>query len=515
MASETGNRDQTTPESDTSVKRRGLLRFGTLVTAFTGASAISVINAGSGAAAPGDKNPPTTYVPMAEKGAPLGVATLDVESKIPPALLPDLSATFARKAEGRTFINMGKLPGAVGDGITDNTAVFQAALDNVGNGSPSTQFYFPPGVWLTDGLRPKSNCTLLGDGGGTFGLNSFNATRTSVLKLKPNARKPLIGDYAADNLSYGITIRDLALDGNKTNQTVALSAIELYPTGSGQDPLWRLERLHIHDFKGDGIKIGAYRRAAKIIDSEILNNDGHGINLGATDCTIRGVVIGQNGGNGIDITAGLQHIHGCDIFNNTNGVKIGPFGQGVMIDNCGIDINRRHGVTTEAPRVIITATNFQTNGTEANATYSHIDLGFPRTTSTNCVISAVAMRHDSTVSTNKAKYGIQTNVATSVSGIAYDPANVPWTSGLSGNPGLIVLAFRDQGFLDGVGIYMGNGGAGGGVRLGTASTQKMAFWGATPIVRPTMTNAAATDLATTMALVNELRSKLISLGLVQ
>lgn len=94
MAEETENRDHAASQPGTGVKRRWLLRFGTLVTAFTGASAISAIGTSSAQAGPGEKNPPTAYVPTSEKGAPLGVATLDIESKIPPALLPDLSATI-------------------------------------------------------------------------------------------------------------------------------------------------------------------------------------------------------------------------------------------------------------------------------------------------------------------------------------------------------------------------------------------------------------------------------------
>jgi len=53
-----------------------------------------------------------------------------------------------------------------------------------------------------------------------------------------------------------------------------------------------------------------------------------------------------------------------------------------------------------------------------------------------------------------------------------------------------------------------------GTKIGTATTQKFAFWGAAPIVRPTATPAAAVDPATTMALVNDLRAKLIALGLI-
>src|SRR5687768_14777878 len=125
MARETGHRDHATSQSDTGVKRRWLLRFGTLITAFTGASAISALGASSAEAGPGDKISPTAYVPTSEKGAPLGVATLDKESKIPTALIPDLSATYAKRSE--LSLNV-KAYGAMGDGVADDTAAFNAAF---------------------------------------------------------------------------------------------------------------------------------------------------------------------------------------------------------------------------------------------------------------------------------------------------------------------------------------------------------------------------------------------------
>lgn len=507
------------PQVAAEVKRRKLLRLGTLVAAFTGSSTISQGCATSAQAGPADKTPSTAYIPTSEKGTPLGVATLDKEAKIPPALLPDLSATYGAakqdKTESRRVVNVGRLQGALGDGATDNTAVLQSELDKVGNAGQAVVFHFPEGIWLTDGLKVKSHTVIEGVGGGTFGLNSFNGSRTTVLKLKANATRPLIADYGETNFSSGVVIRDIQLDGNKVNQTTALPAIQQYPAASGQDPLWKINKVYIRDFKGDGIKVGLYRRAMKVMDCEIINNDGHGINIDATDCTIQNCAIGQNGGDGIRYTGGLQHCISNDIWGNTNGISLGPLAQCAMIMNCGIDINRRHGITTQAPRTIITGCTFQTNGIEANDTYSHIDLGFPGQTAIGCAISAIAMRHDSTVSANKAKYGVQPNVPVSVSGVAYNPADVPWISGLSGNPALLVLAMRSQGLADGTTIHAGIGGSGSGIKWGGSPTEKQAWWGATPIVRPTITNQAATDLGTTTALVNELRAKLISLGLIQ
>lgn len=103
MDFDTANTGQ--PES-AGVQRRGLLRFGTLITAITGASAISVLGADGSQAAPGDKNPPSNYIPVAEKGVASGVATLDGESKIPSPQLPDLSAIYAERVDDRGFATL-------------------------------------------------------------------------------------------------------------------------------------------------------------------------------------------------------------------------------------------------------------------------------------------------------------------------------------------------------------------------------------------------------------------------
>lgn len=95
------------------VRRRSLFHFGTLLTAFTGASATSLLTSGNAHAAP-DKDT-QSFVPAAEKGAALGVATLDNQSKLPLAQLPDLSATYGQM---RSIMRYAYLAGTFGENWT-------------------------------------------------------------------------------------------------------------------------------------------------------------------------------------------------------------------------------------------------------------------------------------------------------------------------------------------------------------------------------------------------------------
>lgn len=160
MARDIRKNEQCSSEPDAGVKRRGLLRFGTMITAFTGASAISALSADSAQAGPGDR----TYVPIAEKGAPSGVATLDVQSKIPSAQLPDLSATFARHG-----VYDARRSGVVADGTSDDRIGIIAAI------SAAVPFgavvLLPPGQ-----IRNAGPAIDLPDGAGIRGSGSSATT---------------------------------------------------------------------------------------------------------------------------------------------------------------------------------------------------------------------------------------------------------------------------------------------------------------------------------------------------
>ncbi|WP_324644136.1 polysaccharide deacetylase family protein [Pseudarthrobacter sp. LT1] len=96
--------EQPTSLTDTGMERRGLLRFGSLITAVTGASAMTALGAGSAQAA--DAQTAVTYIPVSEKAAPSGVAALDANAKIIASQLPDLSATVTASTVYRAGVEL-------------------------------------------------------------------------------------------------------------------------------------------------------------------------------------------------------------------------------------------------------------------------------------------------------------------------------------------------------------------------------------------------------------------------
>jgi hypothetical protein len=87
------------------------------------------------------------------------------------------------------------------------------------------------------------------------------------------------------------------------------------------------------------------------------------------------------------------------------------------------------------------------------------------------------------------------------------------TRGDAGNTEAIRLVIDENGLTitDAHNIVVGTT---TGTKIGTATSQKLGFFNATPVVQPASTSADATDLATAITLVNNLKAKLISLGLI-
>jgi hypothetical protein len=133
--------------------------------------------------------------------------------------------------------------GATGDGVADDTAEIQAALDYA-NSLSGAQVYFPRGTYLTGKLTIYSGTYLLGDG-----------RNNTTIKLKDGADTDLIYGYLADTLWGGATttgltswgIRNLTLDGNRANNAAG-SCIAVY----GQE--FFLENLWVKNAEEYGIR---------------------------------------------------------------------------------------------------------------------------------------------------------------------------------------------------------------------------------------------------------------------
>lgn len=208
------------------VRRRGLLRFGTLIAALTGASAISTLGAERAQSAPGDKNPPANYIPVSEKGVASGVPTLDSGSKIPPSQLPDLSASYAGRSDDRGFDTLQAAVDATPAGgrleirrawtITAPVNIAKAIRLTCGHGGAvTTSGAGTHGFVVTASDVAFDGVTLIGTGAGTAGTAA--AIRATGTESAPIRSLTILNCTIRDFNKYAIeatSIREFTISGN-------------------------------------------------------------------------------------------------------------------------------------------------------------------------------------------------------------------------------------------------------------------------------------------------------------
>lgn len=153
--------------------------------------------------------------------------------------------------------------GALGDGVTDDTAAFTTAL---ATGLP---VFVPPGTYLLGAISLASGKTM-------FGVGS-----TSILKAKNTIGSSLV------TVNSACIFRDLAIDGNKANQ-VAVNSHGVTVTSA---VVSKLTNLTISNTYGDGINVSGASDNVRINSCVITGFTKNGITIEAgNDITISDTV---------------------------------------------------------------------------------------------------------------------------------------------------------------------------------------------------------------------------------
>lgn len=128
--------------------------------------------------------------------------------------------------------------GAKGDGVTDDTAAIQAAIDSLTTGG--TLNFSPDSTYVVRKLSAKSNITM--------NLNGSTLKQKSNVPIYTN-----VIDVGDSGLVKNFKIMNGKIDGNKANQTVEFYRYGIYTL---ECDVVIMEDLDIFDFTGEGIFVG-------------------------------------------------------------------------------------------------------------------------------------------------------------------------------------------------------------------------------------------------------------------
>ena len=175
--------------------------------------------------------------------------------------------------------------GAKGDGLTDDTAAFRAALEAAGKVSGTV--FVPDGVYLCGELRLPPHTGLVGNA--TWAYRTIGG---SILKLHDPAATCLLNITGAP----GATINGLSLEGEGLGE--GIHAIYMGPfEGKTEEDTPRIERVHIANFTGDGVRLDPVW-CFSIRGCEIIYNRGNALYVKGWDGFILDNWFSGNGGAG-------------------------------------------------------------------------------------------------------------------------------------------------------------------------------------------------------------------------
>lgn len=163
-------------------------------------------------------------------------------------------------SKGELVLNV-KDYGALGDGVTDDTAAIQDTVDAAINGGI---VFIPAGAYIVD---PDVSINL------TSGITLMGASRKSVLKIKDNA--DVLDNLIKVENADRVVLKDFTVDGNRTNQDASDAVSVNYGVYVASSDDVRIQNVYVHDTTGVGIHV--YNSVGTTVtDCESSGNRYHG-----------------------------------------------------------------------------------------------------------------------------------------------------------------------------------------------------------------------------------------------
>lgn len=284
--------------------------------------------------------------------------------------------------------------GAVGDGVTDDTAAMQAAIDAASAAGGGTVFV-PTGTYIVSaGEEPSDGCLMLksnvhmeGEGAGKTTVKVADGSDTKITGVIRSA-------YGEETHDFGLS--NLTIDGNREHTTgkidgwfngyipgkdghdsnVTLSGVEIKDcSGYGFDPHEQTINMLIENCvsHGNGLDgfVADYMIDTKYVNNVAYDNDRHGFNIvtSTNDFTMTGNVAYGNGGNGIVVQRGSENIpspynvtiEGGNVYNNgAEGVLV-KLSSDITVTGVNIHDNGGAGVRIYGSTGVIVTGNTLTN----------------------------------------------------------------------------------------------------------------------------------------------------------
>lgn len=434
---------------------------------------------------------------------------------------------------------------------TDDTANINNAIATLAQSGGGT-VQLKEGLFTYTQLRLKSNVFIKGKG-----------MRSTTLKVKNGTDDHSI-ILDSDTVQY-TGISDLCIDGDKGNNT-APTLIYLYRVESVGDSHVHLRDLEVKNGNGNGIAFGTNQRENRLINVHVHNCKGIGIlsGYGSTDNWFVDCTANSNDGGGVSESSTSNRWSNIKTWGNgssTNraaGFKI--TGNNILMTNVEAQENWGHGFYLLNARDIIIASsradaNSFNNNHVANTPSDKLYNGYDIESCSNIEINGIAYDFlNALLNSPTQNIGMRIHGTSSkIRGILYssyqqkdfenanglmsnDKVNVIVNGVMNGDVNTLSNVYFKQ-ISDGINrVYMGlnttdnsfrinlNDDLGNyvanllaiytnnNIRLGSP-TGRLGFYNKTDGVTQQSTVANATDLTTSIALVNDLKLKLQNLGL--